>query len=223
MGLPPRHEVIPCGAPVDLFTRQPLPERAEGEPMRFLSVGRLSPEKGVLETLEAFERVAARHPSAELAFGGDGPLAGALREAVARSPAGDRVRLLGRLDQQAVAAEMARSHAFLLHSRSIGGWEEGAPVTLVEAGAAGLPRIASRVGGSPELIEEGRDGFVIAPGDVAAQAEAMLALAEDEPRRREIGRAARASAAGFDSRLMTERLEALVLAALDDAERARHG
>lgn len=208
-GLPARCAVIPCGAPTELFAARPLPERGPGEPIRFVSVGRLSAEKGVLESLAAFERVAAAHP-AEWIVIGDGPLRGALERAVAASPAGGRVRIAGRLAPEAVAAELARAHVFVQHSRAAGGWIEGFGVTLTEAGAAGLPRVVSEFGGIPDQVTHGRDGLLFPPGDVAAQAEAMAALAADEPRRRVLGAAARETAAGFDSALMAARLEAFL-------------
>ncbi|MFN7176391.1 MAG: glycosyltransferase, partial [Thermaurantiacus sp.] len=94
-GLPERVSVIPCGAPFDLFGQAPLPTRGDEEPIRFLSIGRIDPEKGVLESLAAFERVVAQHPGAELLYAGRGPLDEELARAVAASPARDKVRLLG--------------------------------------------------------------------------------------------------------------------------------
>ena len=205
-GPPARTAVIPCGAPTALFAARPLPLRAPGAPIRFVSVGRLSAEKGVLESLEAFERVARAHP-AEWTVIGDGPLRGALETAVARSPAGAKVRLTGALGPEAVADELSRAHVFVQHSREAGGWIEGFGVTLTEAGAAGLPRVASAFGGIPDQVTDGRDGLLFPPDDVAAQAAAMARLAEDEALRRAMGAAARTRAAEFDSDLMAGRLE----------------
>jgi glycosyltransferase involved in cell wall biosynthesis len=221
LGAPARRAVIPCGAPTALFAASPLPERAEGAPIRFLSVGRVTPEKGQIESLAAFERVVQAHPAAELVFVGDGPGRAALEAAVARSPARDRVALLGWRNEAEVAEVMAGCHVLLQHSlESEGGWIEGFGVTLTEDGAAGLALIASDAGGIPDQVEDGRNGLLHPPGDVEAQARAMLALAGDETRRRAMGAAAREVAQGFDSDRMTAKLEAFLLDAVRPGDEA---
>lgn len=206
--------VNPCGAPVALFGRGPLPERAPGAPIRFLSVGRHSHEKGVLESLRAFEIVAETDPLAEMVFVGDGPQGAALRAAVAASPAAARIRVAGVLAQEAVAAEMRAAHVLLQHSREVDGWVEGFGVTVAEGGATGLPIVASRTGGIVDQIEDGVNGFLFDPDDVVAQAAAMRRLAADEPARRRMGAAARRMAMDFDSARLTARLEDVVLNAI---------
>jgi glycosyltransferase involved in cell wall biosynthesis len=213
LGLPERTSVIPCGAPFDLFGRGPLPTRNKDDPIRFLSVGRIDPEKGVLETLSAFERVVAQHPNAELIYAGRGPLEGVLSEAIARSPAREKVRCLGFVAPAELARLLPGCHVLVQHSRPHGGWIEGFGVTLTEAGAAGLALVASDIGGIPDQIEEGRNGFLFPEGDIAAQAEAMLRLAEDEPLRQRMGEQARAVARGFDASAMSASLEKLIVEA----------
>lgn len=212
-GLPAGVSVIPCGAPFDLFGHGPLPERKAGEPIRFISVGRIDPEKGVMETLAAFEQVVARHPHAELLYAGRGPLDDALARAVARSPAGAKVRLLGFVAPDALARLLPSCHALVQHSRPHGGWIEGFGVTLTEAGAAGLALVASDIGGIPDQVTHGLNGLLFPEGNVAAQADAMLRLAEEEGVRRQMGRAAREVARGLDAAAMSKRIEALLLTA----------
>ncbi|TYO88785.1 glycosyltransferase [Oceanicella actignis] len=207
---PPPCAVIPCGAPVALFSAAPAPLRAPGQGARFISVGRLSAEKGVMETLRAFEIVHAAAPDSEWICVGDGPLRARLEAALAASPARAAVRLTGRRSAEEVARLLAGAHVFVQHSTPAGGSIEGFGVSLTEAGAAGLPLVASRLGGIPDQLEHGRNGFLFAPGDVAAQAEAMLTLARDEALRRKMGEAAREVAARFDSRLMSARMERLL-------------
>lgn len=226
LGLPARRAAIPCGAPTALFAARPLPERAAGAPVRFLSVGRMSAEKGLFESLAAFEAVARAHPAAELVFIGDGPQRAALEVAAAASPAGDRVRFLGWRPAEEVAGIMAGCHVLLQHALGTGGSMEGFGVTLTEGGAAGLALVASRLGGIPDQVEDGRNGLLFEPGDVAAQGEAMLRLARDEGLRRRLGAAAREVAQGFDSDLMAAKLERFVLEAAGagaPAEEAAHG
>lgn len=213
-GLSERCSVIPCGAPLSLFASRPLPLRAEGEPLRFVSVGRISAEKGVLETLQAFERAAERHPDIELDYVGDGPLTDELKRAIAASPVADRVRMRGLLPPKQVAEVLSAGHVYLQHSREVGGWIEGFGVTLTEAGAAGLPLIASRLGGIVDQVRPGENGFLFEPGDVAEQAAHMALLAGHEDLRRRMGAAARRVAETFDSRLMTRKLEDVLLDAI---------
>lgn len=209
--LPP-HAVIPCGAPLDRFAGRPVPDRPAGAPLRLVSVGRLSPEKGVMETLAAFRRLAAEVP-AEWVCIGDGPLAGPLAEAIAAEPPAGPVRLAGALAPEAVAEALADAHVFVQHSRPAGGWIEGFGVSLTEAGAAGLPRVAADLGGVADQATDGVDALLFAPDDVDAQAAALLRLARDEPLRRRLGAAARETAARFDSTRLARALEGELLAA----------
>jgi glycosyltransferase involved in cell wall biosynthesis len=213
LGLGP-HEVIPCGAPLAQFAAGPLPLRADGTPCRFVSVGRISPEKGLIETLRAFEAVLAQGVDAEWVVVGDGPLMADLRAAVTAGPAAGRVRLAGMLPPAAVAEELAAAHVFVQHSRPVGGWVEGFGVTLTEAGASGLPAVSSDLGGIIDQLEHGANALLFRPGDTEAQAGHMRQLATDEAARRRMGERARAMAARFDSALMTARLETVLLAAV---------
>lgn len=212
---PARQALIPCGAPLDLFARAPLPDQS-GETVRFVSVGRMSHEKGMVESLRAFETVAAEVPGAELVLIGFGPLFDELQAMVAASPVGDRVRLTGRLGPEEIAAELAAAQVYLQHSREYNGWVEGFGVTLTEAGAAGLPLLASASGGLVDQIEDGENGLLFPPGDVAAQAAAMLRLARDPGERATMGAAARRLAARFDAARMAAQLEEEILAVIGE-------
>jgi glycosyltransferase involved in cell wall biosynthesis len=207
LGLTPRHSVIPCGAPTSLFGCNPPPVRAPGTPIRFVSVGRISPEKGFEQTLAAFEILHASHPASELVLVGAGPAEARLDLAIAHSPAGAAVRRTGYLAPGPLAELLATCHVLVQHSRQVDGWIEGFGVMLTEAGAAGLALVASRFGGIPDQVKDGINGLLFPPEDIPAQAAAMLALATDEPRRQLLGTTARAIAQGFDSNLMAARIE----------------
>ena len=207
------HSLIPCGAPFADFSGRPLPERAAGEDIRFVSVGRIAAEKGVMQTIEAFERVAAAHPAARWICVGAGDQLDALRARAARSPAADRIEITGRVEEAEKRRLLATGHVFLQHSRSIGGWIEGFGVSITEAGASGLPIVATRIGGILDQVREGENGFLHPEADVEAQAAAMLRLAEDETLRRTMGAAARRIAAEFDARALSLKLEDRLLAA----------
>ncbi|PZQ94889.1 MAG: hypothetical protein DI533_21135 [Cereibacter sphaeroides] len=213
-GLPARTALIPCGAPLDLFATGPLPRQEEGGRVRFVSVGRISAEKGMIDSLRAFEAMAGEFPQAELVLVGYGPDLDALRAAAEASPFAPRIRLTGRLSPVEIAAELAGAQVYLQHSREVGGWVEGFGVTLTEAGAAGLPLLASATGGLIDQIEEGENGFLFPQGDSAAQAALMRRLAANPALRAEMGKNARRLASRFDAGVMSKALEDVILSVL---------
>jgi len=95
------------------------------------------------------------------------------------------VRFLGHRED--IPELLSAMDLFALSSRS-----EGAPLAVMEAMAVGLPVVATRVGGLPELIPEGRAGFLVPPGDATALAEALLRLGGDPGIRAMMGREAQA-------------------------------
>lgn len=220
LGLPPAYGVIPCGAPTHLFGASYIPQRTREAAIRFISVGRISHEKGVAQTLAAFETVHAAHPASELIYIGEGPAEAELDHAISRSPAAAAVHRAGYQSPEALAQLLATAHVLVQHSREVGGWVEGFGVMLTEGGAAGLPLVASRFGGIPDQVQDGVNGLLFPPENVEAQAAAMLRLATDEALRLRMGTEARRIAAGFDSSLLATRIEDELLAAM--AAHKRH-
>jgi len=143
----------------------PMPRR-EGPGEVFLYLGRLSPEKGVETILRAW-----RPGHGTLLVGGSGPEEGRLR---AMAP--PRVVFLGDLDGSVVPGLLQRARALLLPSIGY----EGQPRVVLEAYAAGVPVLASDVGGLPELVEDGRSGFLLPSGEPEAWTAAMQKLLADQ-------------------------------------------
>jgi glycosyltransferase involved in cell wall biosynthesis len=129
-------------------------------------VGRLVPEKGLRELLEATAMLSQAHPRVELALIGDGPLRDDLDQ-TARRIAGVPVHLPGAMDASMVARWMAASDLVTLPSYS-----EGHPNVLVEALASGRPVVATHVGGIPEVVDASC-GVLVAPRDVHALSVAL--------------------------------------------------
>lgn len=206
--------LIPCGAPLERFASHPVPTRAGGEPIRFVTVGRLSEEKGLMQTLEAFEMVLAAGHAAHLTYIGDGPLRAELETKLAQSPAKDAVTLTGPLPPEQVAEILTQSHVYVQHSLPVGGWIEGFGVALTEAGATGLPLISTRSGGIPDQVFEGENGFLVPPFDAQGQGEAMIRFAADEHLRQAMGHTARQVAQQFDSAGQTAKLETVLQGAI---------
>lgn len=150
-------------------------------------IARFYEQKNHKTLLEAFAAVKNDCPKARLLLAGDGHLREALERQVAELGLGRQVVFLGRRDD--VARILGASDLFALASL----WE-GNPLSVMEAMAAGLPVVATTVGGIPELVETGRSGLLCRPGDAAAVAEAIRTLVGDAARRREMGEQAMARA-----------------------------
>ncbi|MBI5167600.1 MAG: glycosyltransferase family 4 protein [candidate division NC10 bacterium] len=147
-------------------------------------IARLVPIKGHHFFLEAARRVASLVPSARFLVIGDGELRADL-EAMARDVGiSDRVCFLGwRLDLERVYADLD-----LLVLSSL---NEGTPVSVIEAMAASVPVVATAVGGVKDLMEDGKTGILVPPGDIRSLAEAMVQLLEDEDKARSLAEVAR--------------------------------
>ncbi len=147
-------------------------------------VARLSPEKDHATLLEAFARLRARRASAHLTLVGDGPLRGALERDAARLGIAGAVTFAGMRSD--VPALLPAFDVFALASRT-----EGISLTLLEAAAAGVPLVATRVGGNAEVLGGGEAGLLVPAGAPDALAAALEAVAA-RPDRAELGRRGRA-------------------------------
>jgi glycosyltransferase involved in cell wall biosynthesis len=169
------------------------------------SVGHAAPVKGWDVLLASFGEVARQDAKARLLLVGDIPTAGetafadSLHALASRNGWGDRVRFLGRRDD--IPRLLAISDIFVLPSRS-----EGQPGALVEAMATGLPCVAARVGGIPEVIRDGHDGLLVDRGDSEALGHAILRLVNDKQLKAELSRRAKDTARKFDIVTSTEQL-----------------
>ena len=143
-------------------------------------VGRLAAQKNPAVLLNVLGHL----PEGRLVLVGDGPLMPRIRRLVLQGKSTDRVLLVG--ERGDIPEILAASDVFVLPSR----WE-GLPLTVIEAMMAGLPVVASRVGGVPELVEEGVTGFLVPSGDLQALARALQRLVEDDELRRSMGEAGR--------------------------------
>jgi glycosyltransferase involved in cell wall biosynthesis/GT2 family glycosyltransferase len=184
--------VVHCGvhpASVPLRLRVPRP----GAPMRVACVAALRPYKGHHVLVDAIARLARAGEAVELDLVGDGPLRGELERQCARLGVTSHVHFLGGLTEPAVADVLERADAFAQASVvQPDGDMDGIPVALMEAMAAGVPVIASRVSGLPELVRDGETGLLTPPGDAAALADALRALRAEPGAAIERARAARA-------------------------------
>ena len=157
----------------------------------FLTVANLRPEKGYDVLLDAAKIIADRDLPIRIAAVGRGPLRDPLRARHAELGLGDRFQFLGQRDD--VLQLLAGADAFVLASR-----HEGLPVALMEATSVGLPIVASRVGGIPQVLEDGVDALLVPPGEPDFLAQAMKRLASDAELRDRLGRQAKLRSSMFD-------------------------
>lgn len=153
-----------------------LPELAPAalqEPARILFLGRAEKRKGIFELLPAVAALAADFPAIRLVVGGDGDLQ-AVRERAAELGIAGRLEVLGWIGAEQKAGELARAAIFTLPSH-----DEGLPMAMLEAMAAGKAIVVTPVGGIPEAVQDGVNGLLVAPGDPLALAAALRALMAD--------------------------------------------
>jgi N-acetyl-alpha-D-glucosaminyl L-malate synthase BshA len=183
-------EVIPNFVNCDLYTRKPDQAlRARwapgGEPI-VMHLSNFRPVKRITDTVETFALVRAKMP-AKLVLIGDGPDRGAAEYLVRKKKLQKDVHFLGKQDQ--VYRLLSEADLFLLPSQL-----ESFGLAALEAMACEVPVIATNVGGVPEVVEHGVDGFLVEPQDVAAAARYAIDLLSRADRGREMGKLARASA-----------------------------
>ncbi|GBQ23951.1 glycosyltransferase [Gluconacetobacter sacchari] len=185
------------------------PRAPEEETPVILHVARLVELKGTDDLLRAFARMAAGHADLRLVIIGDGPMRARLEKMAGALGVGERVLFLGARPHAVVMAWMRRAMMLVLPSvQTASGRVEGLGMVMLEAAACGVPVVATRVGGIPEGVDEGRSGLIVPPRDVESLAGAMGALAADRERRAAMGQAGRAFVAGrFDLRRQTAILE----------------
>ncbi len=148
------------------------------------TVGRLDAVKNQASLLEVVNRLAPTHPNIRLLIAGDGPEKEALQHEAVRRGLNGTARLLGHRDD--VPEVLNLLDLFVLPSLG-----EGMCNTVLEAMAVGLPVVATRVGGNPELVDDGTTGQLVPARDAAALARAIARYAADEQLRRDHGAAGR--------------------------------
>lgn len=171
-----RVEAIANG--IDAAAWQPLPPPADG-PFTFLALSRLDPVKRIGLVVEAVGRL----PAVRLLIAGEGPQQAMLERLAA--PLGERVRFLGRLEDPRPA--LAACHALVNATR-----EEGLGLAILEAGAMQRPTVAFAGGGTPEVVIDGRTGWLVPGDDVDALVSAMAAASADRAKAAQYGANARA-------------------------------
>jgi len=191
---PERVAVVPNSVNMERF--RPAPQNRE-DPL-ITSVARLVPDKSPLTLVEAFALVQRKLPQARLVMVGEGPLLPQVRARISELGMEDAVKIVGGCGD--ARPHLSRATVFALASA-----REGSPNAVLEAMACGLPVVASRVGGIPELVEDGGTGLLAAPGSPEDFARHLLRLLGDPALCAQMGAAGRGRAETLHSPEATTR------------------
>lgn len=170
------------------YVRVPVFERcySERRPLQVLFMGLIGDRKGVFDLLAAVAIVNSSSDVVRLIIGGNGELNRCQAEVV-RLGLTEAVELRGWISGPSKEQLLRDSDIFVLPS-----YNEGLPVSVLEAMSWGLPVVSTHVGGIPDLVRDGVDGLLLQPGDVAGLAERIAALALSASRREQMGQSGRA-------------------------------
>lgn len=204
---PKRLAVIPNAVDTQRFKPQPL--RKSKDPT-IIFIGRLHDVKDPFGLLEAFKLVLKDLPRARLIMLGDGPLEEDLKIEISRSNIESRVTIHPGASDIRPFLDQAR----LMALASV---REASPNVILEAMAAGLPVVATNVGGIPELVDEGKTGFLVPPGNPQALARAMAVILKDQNLQQDLSRNSRDRAVNQHSLpQMARKTEQVLLEALPE-------
>jgi glycosyltransferase involved in cell wall biosynthesis len=198
----PESEVLVTrnGVDIEMFHPAVAIRGTSGKPV-VVYAGRLAPQKGLMELVEAAAAVRARMPGVKFLLAGDGPLGPAIRRKVEALGLADCFEFIGHIQQPQLPAVYAQATVYVQPSRY-----EGLPGTLLEAMASGCAIVATAVSGHREALSDGDNGLLVPPRDPTSLAEGILRLLEDAPFRSTLGAAARATVeSNFTWRTVAER------------------
>jgi colanic acid/amylovoran biosynthesis glycosyltransferase len=154
----PKVKVVPCGLDPRFLDVPPVPPPSAP---RLVCVGRLCEQKGQLLLVEAAARLAARGVCFELVLAGDGELRVQIEQSIAKHGLSHGIRVTGWISGNEVREEILSARALVLPS-----FAEGLPVVIMEAMALHRPVVSTYVGGIPELVVPGENGWLVPPGDL---------------------------------------------------------
>jgi glycosyltransferase involved in cell wall biosynthesis len=189
---------------VDTAQLHPKTEHRVVGRFQFVTVARLIAQKGHHDALQAIALLRASGLQVGYVIAGSGPFEGEIRGEISRLGLEEVVSMAGNLSEDGVRRLLESSDAFVLPSYGLG---EAAPVSVMEAMACGLPVIATRIGGTPDMIRHLEDGWLVPQNDVESLSAALGTIARDQELRARLGKAAREKAlAMFDHKVNAGKL-----------------
>ena len=202
--MPVRPFEVPAASVAKLRNELRLPNDSEV----ILSIGRLSHEKGHCDLIAAFEQLATERQKTWLVLVGDGPERGKLQQQASRSRNAANILFTGHRDD-------AKTFYFLASIFALPSYTEGTPNVILEAMAAGVPVVATAVGGIPELVTEGQNALLVQPRKPQQLANALEKLLQAPGLRNELIGAARQVVASHTPRIYFEGLRRVFIESVD--------
>lgn len=192
----------------------------ESEPVRILTIGRLTEKKGIDYAIQAVARVIASGRKLAFTIVGEGPLRAELQRLSEELGVGESVKLIGWCTHAEVIGLIETAHVLLAPSvTGADGDEEGIPNSVKEAMATGMPVLSTNHGGIPELVEAGVSGYLVPERDADAMADRLRHLIDHPQTWAAMGRAARARVlAEFDTEKLNDELERLYATLVDESK-----
>ena len=153
--------------------------KQSGEPIKILTIGRLVEKKGHEYTIQAIAKIIKKYKNIEYIIAGDGPFRSKLEDLISELGIKNYIKFLRAVEQNEILKLYKQANIFILPSiTASNGDQEGIPVVLMEAQATGLPVISTFHTGIPEVIVDGKSGFLVPERDVNALAEKLEYLIE---------------------------------------------
>lgn len=160
--------IVGCSVGEEWFdASRPIP----AESKEIVAIGRLDEQKGQLLLVDALADALAKGADLSLAIIGDGPFRSRIQVRIDELGLNRRIKLMGWADAELIRSQLTAARALVLPS-----FAEGLPVVIMESMALQRPVIASRIAGIPELVRDGKEGWLITPGDRDALAESLIRL-----------------------------------------------
>ena len=192
IGCPPDNiKVIRSGLDCDRFTYQPR-SLAQNEPIQITTTGRLVDKKGIEYVIRAIAQLIPTYPNLRYKVIGEGPLRPRFTELIEELDLTENVQLMGWCNETEIVEILKQTHLFVAPSITAANGDEDAPINVLkEAMAIGLPVVSTYHGGIPELVENGKSGFLVPERDASALADKLGYLIEHPERWSDMGKAGR--------------------------------
>lgn len=179
-------KLIPYGVDTQLFAPKSVAKKG------LISCGRFVEKKGILHSLKAFKRLLETHPNENLKLIGDGPLKEEIESFILANNLSQNISLTGVLKPGEVAKALQESKVFLQHSITTeDNDQEGTPLSILEAMSCGLPVIATKHAGIKQLIQDGKNGYLVEEKDEIGMSEKMKQVLSSESQLNIMGEFAR--------------------------------
>jgi len=180
-----------------------IKKQSKGNKIILLFMSRFVATKGVFELIDAFNEIQTSYPEVTLHLVGDGPEKSSIEKKISNLSLQDNIKLLGYIEGREKAQELINADIFILPSYS-----EGCPISLLEAMAAGLPVIATDVGGIPNIITNEKNGVLLTSHSPNIIKKGIVKMLDNKKKRKEIGELnKKISWENYESKLITSRIE----------------